>query len=199
MGKIFCITGKSASGKDAIYSRLLADETLKLKPYVGYTTRPMREGEENGREYFFTDKEQMDAFEAEGRLIEKRVYHTVYGDWFYYSAAAEKADLEKNDYLYIGTLESYIKIRDYYGKDRVVPVYVEVEDGERLMRAIKRERKQPEPGYKEMCRRFLLDSDDFSEEKLSEAGIEKRFENTELESCIKEISKEIQKVQADGS
>ena len=187
MGKIFCITGKSASGKDAVYTRLLEDAGLGLEPYVGYTTRPMRSGEQNGVEYFFTTKEELCALEAAGKVIEKRTYHTVYGDWSYYSVDSENTDLENHDYLYIGTLESFIKIRDYYGKGRVIPVYIEVEDGLRLMRAIKREQQQKVPGYKEMCRRFLLDSEDFSEEKLSAAGITKRFQNTDFEACVKEI------------
>ena len=104
--------GKSASGKDTIYAKLLADETLGLLPYVGYTTRPKRAGETEGVEYHFTSEEELKEFERSGRLIEKRVYHTVYGDWYYYSVDTEDTDLEKNSYLYIGTLESYVKMRD---------------------------------------------------------------------------------------
>ena len=52
MGKIFYIMGKSASGKDKIYSILLADQELNLRKMVLYTTRPVREGEENGKQYF---------------------------------------------------------------------------------------------------------------------------------------------------
>ena len=50
MGKIFCIMGKSATGKDTIYKRLLADGALKLNKIVTYTTRPIREGERAGEE-----------------------------------------------------------------------------------------------------------------------------------------------------
>lgn len=46
MGKIFYIMGKSASGKDRIYSILSKDESLGLKRLVLYTTRPIRAGEE---------------------------------------------------------------------------------------------------------------------------------------------------------
>ena len=46
-----------------------------------------------------------------------------------------------------------------------------------------------------MCRRFLADAEDFSEEKLQQAGISKRFLNIELENCIKEIKNSIQKLQ----
>lgn len=191
MGKIFFLMGKSASGKDTIYSHILKEEKLRLKPYVGYTTRPIRAGEQDGVEYYFTTKEDLDSFEKSGKLIEARVYHTVYGDWYYYSVDNENVDLNCNDYLYIGTLESYVKMREYYGPEKIVPLYIEVEDGLRLERAIRREREQANPGYAEVCRRFLGDSEDFSEENLAKAGIEKRFDNTDLEICIQNVEKEI--------
>lgn len=191
MGKIFFLMGKSASGKDSIYSELLSDESLMLKPYVGYTTRPIRDGETQGVEYYFTTKKDLDAYEKSGKLIEYRVYDTVYGEWYYYSVDNEKVDLENNDYIYIGTLESFVKMRDYYGEEKVVPLYIEVEDGLRLERAIKRERTQKNPGYEEVCRRFLGDAKDFSEENIKAAGIEKRFENIDMQECLHEIKQEI--------
>ena len=66
-------------------------------------------------------------------------------------------------------------------------IYIEVEDGERLKRAIAREEQQKTPKYEEMCRRFLADSEDFSEERIAEAGIDRRFYNGELETCLKEV------------
>ena len=60
---------------------------------------------------------------------------------FHITADDGQVDLENSDYLGIGTLESYVKMREYYGKENVCPVYIEVEDGERLARALKRERK----------------------------------------------------------
>lgn len=191
MGKIYFLMGKSASGKDTIYNRLINSPELGLKEYVGYTTRPRRAGESEGVEYHFSSKEQMDRFEEEGRLIEKRVYHTVYGDWYYFSVDTDEVNLAEDDYLYIGTLESYVKMRAYYGGERVVPIYIQVEDGLRLERALKRERAQEVPGYAEMCRRFLTDSEDFSEENLKSAGIAVRFENTDIDRTIGEIKKEI--------
>lgn len=191
MGRIYFLMGKSASGKDTMYNRLINDRELGLKPYVGYTTRPIRAGEQEGVEYHFSDTEQMAGFEEAGKLIEKRVYHTVYGDWYYFSVDTDEVDLSSGDYLYIGTLESYVKMREYYGSDKVVPIYLEVEDGLRLERALGRERTQKKPGYAEMCRRFLTDSEDFSEEKLAGAGVTKRFDNTDMEECLAMIKREI--------
>ena len=79
MGKIFYIMGKSSSGKDTIYSRLLQDSELGLSRIVLYTTRPMREGETEGKEYHFTDRDFYEKLQAMGKVIEARTYQTVYG------------------------------------------------------------------------------------------------------------------------
>ena len=73
----------------------------------------------------------------------------------------------------------------------MIPVYIEVEDGERLQRALLREREQEKPKYEEMCRRFLADQEDFSEENIREAGIKLRFANENLELCVENIIKYI--------
>ncbi|MDD5803454.1 guanylate kinase [Blautia sp. HCP3S3_H10_1] len=188
MGKIFYIMGKSASGKDHIYARLAAHEELKLKKLVLYTTRPIRAEEENGRQYYFVDDKKLEEFRSKGNLIEARAYQTVHGIWTYFTADDGQVNLEKADYLGIGTLESYVKMREYYGKEALCPVYIEVEDGERLARALNRERSQTTPRYEEMCRRFLADQEDFSEEKIKAAGIKRRFQNVSLEECVEEIA-----------
>lgn len=188
MGKLFYVIGKSATGKDTIFRELLEKADLGLKPLVLYTTRPMRAGEEQGVQYHFTDEAGLRKLETVGRVIELRSYDTVYGVWKYFTADTEATDLAQQDYLGIGVLESYLALRDYYGAERVVPLYIEVEDGERLQRALDRERAQQEPKYAELCRRFLADSEDFAEEKIAEAGIEKRFRNRDLKESIEEIS-----------
>lgn len=188
MGTIYCLMGKSASGKDTIYNRLLAMERLHLRRVVPYTTRPMRSGEIDGQTYVFCTEQQVAEFEEAGKIIELRAYHTVYGIWKYFTADDGQICLAESDYLMIGTLEAYEQIRDYFGTDKVCPVYVEVDDGLRLQRALDRERAQDQPKYAEMCRRFLADEEDFSEENLKRAGITKRFQNTDLDQVTQEIA-----------
>ena len=187
MGRIFYIIGKSSSGKDTIYSRLLRDKEFGLKNVLLYTTRPVRQGEADGREYHFVDEERFRQFMDEGKVIEYRTYETVHGPWTYFTADDGQVDLKARSYLAIGTLESYENMKRYFGEENVCPIYVEVEDGERLKRALAREELQEKPRYAEMCRRFLADTEDFSEENLERAGIKRRFQNVELESCMEEI------------
>ena len=189
MNKIFYIMGKSASGKDNIYRRLLEDAELNLHELVLYTTRPRRDEETEGREYFFVDEQKFQQLQAEGKIIESRSYHTIYGIWTYFTADEGQICLEQYNYIAIGTLESYEKMLEYFGTDVMCPIYVEVEDGERLLRALKREQRETRPKYDEMCRRFLADCEDFSDEKIAHAGIVERFQNIDFENCIKKIQK----------
>lgn len=182
--------GKSASGKDSIYHQLM--KAFPFEKVVIYTTRPMRQGEKNGVQYYFTDEAAYQKSLAEGKVIESRCYQTMHGPWIYYTVddGIVKRD-GKPQYLMIGTLESYENLKSYYGEDMLVPIYLEVEDGIRLERALKRERQQESPKYKEMCRRYLADEEDFSEEKLQAAGIRRRFVNERMDVCLQEIQKYI--------
>ena len=188
MGKIFCVMGKSASGKDTIYRGLLTHKELSLRRVIPYTTRPIRDGEVDGDTYFFCTEKQVKELQDAGKIIELRTYHTVYGPWKYFTVDDGQFDELTGNYLMIGTLETYGKIRTYFGEDRVIPIYIEVEDGERLIRAISREREQEEPKYEEMCRRFLADAEDFSKENLKRNGVNTRFNNLERNATIEQIA-----------
>ncbi|SEW45644.1 nucleoside/nucleotide kinase family protein [[Clostridium] fimetarium] len=192
MHEIVFIMGKSSSGKDKIFKKLIADEELKLNTIVMYTTRPMRQGESDGAEYYFVSDDTAAKMEAEGRIIEIRAYHTVHGIWKYFTLDDGQIDINKGKYIVIGTLEAYEKFCDHYGKEHLMPIYIDVDDGIRLTRALAREKKQEHPKYAEMCRRFLADSIDFSEENISKLGIKIRYFNNELlDGCIDQIKKDI--------
>lgn len=192
MGKIFCLMGKSSSGKDTIYKKLL-EQKLPLRTIVPCTTRPIRHGETDGVEYRFYTEDALAQLAQSGKIIELRAYNTVHGIWKYFTADDGQIDLSIHDYLIIGTLESYRKMQDYFGAGKLIPIYICVDDGLRLQRALDRERSQETPKYAEMCRRFLADEQDFSPEKLKEAGIEKQFLNQELTDTVTEITTYIRK------
>ncbi len=185
MSKIFYLMGKSASGKDTIYKELKAI-LPELKTIVIYTTRPIREGEQDGVEYHFVDEARLQELQEADKVIELRAYNTVHGVWKYFTVDDGQFDADDN-YIAIGTLESYKGMRDHLGEEKLVPIYIEVDDGVRLERALKRERQQKEPKYEELCRRFLADAADFSEEKLEEAGIYYKYRNQNMEECVDEI------------
>ncbi|MBP3594741.1 MAG: guanylate kinase [Lachnospiraceae bacterium] len=196
MGKIFVVMGKTSSGKDTVYKRVLDSLEAKAgeaapKTVVIYTTRPMRPGEQNGVEYFFATEQELQKLREDGKVIEERCFHTVHGPWYYFTVNDGQIDLENHSYLMINTLAGFEMIRDYYNKEQVIPIYIEADAKDRLIRYINRESLQKNPNYKEVCRRFLADEEDFAEEELQRLGISKRYFNRDLDECCAEIEADI--------
>lgn len=194
MPNLFVIMGKSATGKDTIYKELLKNIDLGLKEVVSYSTRPIRNGEKDGVEYFFVSTDRLEQLIKEDKIIEIRQYNTVHGLWSYFTVNDGQIDLDNYNSLIIGTLESYEQIRNYFGKESIYPIYVEVDNGLRLQRALDRERSQETPQYAEMCRRYLADEEDFSEENLRKLGIYKKYQNNDLYKCIEEVVRDIRAI-----
>ena len=187
--KIIYIVGKSSVGKDTIYQIL--KKKMNVKTYVMYTTRPIRTGEKDGIDYYYLKNEEMENYinEVNSKVMEYRTYNTVHGPWTYATIIDKQFDSDE-DMLMEGTLESYNAVRKYFAnneKVNLIPIYIEVDDGVRLERALKRERQQDNPKYEELCRRFLADSKDFSEDKIRECGITKRFQNINVDDCVQEV------------
>ena len=161
--RIFCLVGKSCSGKDTLYAGIL-ERCPELLPVIPHTTRPRRTGEVEGQHYCFVTGEQLRQYEARGQVIEKREYHTVQGLWTYFTL---RFPLEQ-DRLLITTLEGTKALMDAYGPQAVRVVYLYTDDRTRLLRCMEREERQERPDYAELCRRFLADQSDFSDDKLAQ-------------------------------
>ena len=125
--------------------------------------------------------------------MECRCYETVKGLWNYFTADDGQINLEEANSCLISTLEGYMGIRNYYGVQQVVPLYIAVDDFVRMDRSLKREKEQKNPCVAEVCRRFLADEVDFSEEKLQQAGITEEILNVSLQEALEEIEKRIDK------
>ena len=191
MGKVFCIMGKSGSGKDTIFKEIIKDNSLNLKKIVGYTTRPKRVEENDGVEYNFIDDDMINKFIQKNKVIELRKYDTVNGIWYYGTMDDGQINLQTNSYIVISTLESYSSFKKYFGSNNVIPLYIDVDDGIRLQRILNREMSEDSPNYKEICIRFIADSEDFSNKNLKLNGIEKIYSNNNLVECIADVKNNI--------
>ena len=126
MSKIFCLMGKSSSGKDTIFKEINKDLNTKLNPIILYTTRPKRTNESDGVEYYFINEEKLKEFNAEGKVIECRKYDTVHGPWYYATIDDGQINLDKFNYITIVTLEAYKSLKEYFGADKVYPIYIQL-------------------------------------------------------------------------
>lgn len=185
LSRIFCIVGKSGSGKDTLYNKIINENKQRLVPVIPYTTRPRRTDEKNGVNYHFVSEQQLQKYKAANQIVELRQYNTIKGIWSYFTL---KFELEEGkDYILITTLEGVRGILEHYSSDIVHIVCLTLDDKERLLRCINREANQTEPNYLEVCRRYIADHEDFSEEIL------KHFKNVHyidstlsIEECLKQ-------------
>ncbi len=193
MGKIVILLGASNSGKDTIYKELLRDNKFNLQKINICTTRPKRLNGVAGEEYYFYSEKEMEKLQEEKRILEIRSYETALGIWHYFTLA-DNIDLALHNYLTINTLDGLKQYYSYFNKDDIISIFLQVDDYLKLDRAIKRERLEKQPNYKEMCRRFLADKKDFSLENLDAANISAIIENNgEVTQTVQEINKFLQK------
>lgn len=164
--KIIVLCGKSASGKDTIQTELVKRGYEKL---ISTTTRPMRPGEVEGREYFFRLPEVFASYIANDRLIEYRIYETLVDGkpdrWCY---GLEKRELdEAKDYVTIMDLKGLEALKNYYGKENILPIYLKATDELRKNRCIDR----GDYNKTEWNRRLKADRIDFSKENLDKSDV----------------------------
>lgn len=165
---LLILCGKSGSGKDTLAEEILRRYPDEWERLVSTTTRPMRDGEVNGREYHFIDKEEFRSLYKEGKMIEFRGYDTnvagVKDTWYYGTVAFEKP--EKN-IVAIKDLEGALKLQQYCDILDLdcATILVEVDDSVREARA----KMRGSFDQTEWNRRMKADAIDFSEENVKKS------------------------------
>lgn len=180
MDKLFVILGKASSGKDTILKEVIKD-LYKTDIAISFTTRPIRDGEVEGREYnFISTNEFNELFEA-GQIAEHTSYNVVGGDiWLY---GLTRAELEKNKFVAVITNpEGLEQLKKIYG-DKVVSILIDANGKDRVFRYLNREENVSNLKVAECCRRFLADEKDFE-------GLEPNhlvINNGDINDAIKQV------------
>jgi guanylate kinase len=80
IGPLIILSGPSGSGKTTIVNRLRAMPELRLRPSISATTRPKREGEVDGQQYYFLTPEEFERRRRAGEFLEwAEVHGHMYG------------------------------------------------------------------------------------------------------------------------
>ena len=158
---LYCIIGSSGSGKNAILEKLLKKSELNLRRVVTCTTRPMREKEIPGQDYHYIDKSLAIKMMNSDIVIEARRYKVNSGEYWYYFTpdfCLNESIIQDQNLICAASPDqfgAYFKAFPGY----VVPIIITVSDKVRLIRSLSRE---DNPDCKEICRRYLADTKDYS-------------------------------------
>lgn len=182
---IFCLLGKSASGKDTILNQVIKNGIVEN--IISTTTRPMRSNERKGVSYHFITKDEFLKKIDNGDFLEVTQYKVaVDNDTWYYGIDNTKLDANKN-YITILNPDGYRQIKAKIGSENVVGILVLADDKERLMRSLTRDINV---NTLEVCRRFLADYEDF---KNVENEVKYIVKNRELQQSVNIVNKIIEK------
>lgn len=180
--------GESGVGKDTVLNKLLTVRK-DLKPIITYTTRPMRSGEKNGKEYYFVSNKSFERLRETNSIIEYRKYQTSHGEWYYFMSNDKQIDVQSDEkYIVINTIFGVKKLKEMYGNS-VIPIHLYVNDRDRLLRCFAREAAGNED-FVEMCRRYVSDTKDYSSDTFYRLKIPNNvFINDNVVECVNSISK----------
>lgn len=151
MYQLIAIVGEAGTGKDSLLRAALKTYP-SLHKVVGCTTRPRREKEVNGRDYYFLSEEVFAKKVLDFSMLEA----TTFNDWFY-GTSLESLDANK---INIGifnpsALEILYELPDF----NILTLRLVASDKERLIRQLNREQN---PDVDEIVRRYQADKADFS-------------------------------------
>ena len=119
-GLMFVLSSPSGAGKTTL-SRLLIDRVVGLRMSVSATTRPMRPGEVDGRDYWFVDQSRFESMVRQDELLEWAiVFDHRYGTP---RAPVEAALSAGQDMLFDIDWQGTQQLREKAGED-VVSVFI---------------------------------------------------------------------------
>ena len=185
--KVHILSGCSASGKDTILKEVV--KKSNIVPIISTTSRPMREGEVEGREYYFRMYKECEKLLQDGMFIESRMYNTKKGSWLY-GITKDSIDLKSNnEYIVIVDVQGRDTIVEYLlnnnvDRDNIRTYYIECSARERLLRSLSREVNSDTEQVLEMCRRLIADYEEIRKYKYTYDYVLRNETDRDLGKCI---------------
>lgn len=150
---LIVLMGGCSVGKDKLEG--IINKEFNIPICVSSTTRPMRENEQNGREYRFISKDKFIEDDKIGKFVEHRIYHTAEGDW-YYGLSKDSVDINTNQLVIVDQSGYYSLVKEF-GQDNVLGIYLFASERVKIQRALSRETRTDKKFFLEFYRRMADD------------------------------------------
>lgn len=158
--KILAIMGQAGAGKDSFMNQIVNNHLLDVKPIIHSTTRPIRDNEQDGVNYYFITPEQFAEQVVNGDMLQA----TIFNDWCYGTSIHSLDENKVN----IGVFNpAAIEILQEHNNIEMEVVYLQASDKTRLLRQLSREKY---PDCEEIVRRYHADKKDFSQARILSIG-----------------------------
>jgi guanylate kinase len=151
MNKRIILVGKAGSGKDFMRRKL---ESRNFKYATSYTTRPAREGEVEGKDYFFITDEQAEQMIANGEFFE----YVPFNGWIY-GTTLSQWNQENDESVFIMTPTGLSHVGPHDRKECFV-IFVDIDKDVRRERLLNR--NMPGDSLERRIEADELDFDNFT-------------------------------------
>ena len=176
MYKVIALIGEAGAGKDSLMQAIL-ELRPDLHEIVSCTTRPKREGEVHGVNYYYYTPEKFGDMVLHNEMLEC----TVFNDWFY----GTSYDSVRSDCVNIGVFNpAGVEAMEDRGDVDLYVIWVTATKKTRLLRQLNREE---DPDVDEIVRRYRADQLDFAEFEVHAPTIVVFNEDTDLSSLAQSI------------
>lgn len=139
--KIVVLLGKSATGKDTVINYFV--DKFGFLPLISTTTRPMRKGETEGKDYYFINDEEFNA--KKEQFFDIRKYETLYNGvpktWYYgitKTELSQKFKFGANTVICAVDIVGYKNLVEHIGKENLLTIYIDAKEEIRKQRAVER-------------------------------------------------------------
>lgn len=165
------LVGASASGKTEVAKML--GKLFQMRKVITHTTRPMRENEKDGVDYYFVTREEFLNLKKMNFFVET----TEYNDNFY---GTSRKELEDNKVLIVDPngLQSFLKLKD----ERVISFFMNATKETRRLRMIKRGDK-----IEDAIKRIATDDQKFNDSAMNTCDYVIDSEKQSVKSCALEV------------
>ena len=180
---IYCILGMTGTGKTTLAREV--SKKLKIPIIISYTSRPMREREQQDVDYHYVDNKHFDNNKDD--FIEMREYEVYDGSiWKYGYKKSDFSDKNK-DYLVVIETDGFKAFKEYFGRDKLKPILINSQIGDLYLRLQKRgdNEKEIERRINDDMQKFKIFSETEEHENV--------YNYYDLNFAVKQLMRKIKK------
>ncbi|CUU09507.1 guanylate kinase [Candidatus Kryptobacter tengchongensis] len=179
-GRLIVVSAPSGSGKTTIAKKII-EKFPFVKFSVSATTRPKRDGEVDGRDYFFVTREEFEKKIQNGELLE---WEEIYGNYYGTLKSVVEDALKNGDVLLFDVdVNGAISIKRKFPDDSVL-IFIKPPNMETLKERLRRRRTESEEQLKKRLERVPME--------LEKAiYFDYIFVNDKLEDTVKSVERAI--------
>lgn len=178
--KIVALFGESGAGKNRVQNAIFNTYPEFFHQIISCTTRPPRQGDKEGKDYYFMSEMEF----LEHIFRDDFIEATSFNNWFYGTLLDALHPNKINVGVFTPSGIEALMESSYYYNLKILPIYIYADAKTRLIRSLQRE---DNPDIEEIIRRYGTDKEDFADINFKFMTIENGSSKMNFADCARTI------------